>query len=236
MSGCIVGISGGDLLSTHTLNQYAIQQTGKKHPHVLFIPTASEDAVGYIETIKSYYQSLGCKVSTLCLISKSYEPHEIKIRIETADLIYIGGGDTEKMLTIWKKFDVDRLLIQAYEHKKVLSGISAGAICWFKSAFSDSDFFKTPHHWQYKLIDCLNVVDYVICPHYNESGRDAFDSHLDQLPGVNALALDNETAIVITDEGMFIKKSCQQANAYLIQNTASGLKKIVLQEDELIRY
>ena len=46
--GKIVGISGGDFQSTDVLNQLAIEMTGKVKPNVLFIPTASNDARGYI--------------------------------------------------------------------------------------------------------------------------------------------------------------------------------------------
>ena len=233
MRGSIVGISGGDLLSITPLNKYAIECTGKENTHVLFIPTASGDAEGYIESICSYYEKLGCTVSALCLISKSYETNEIEVLIEDADLFYICGGDTENMLKIWKKFGVDEMLIKSYENGKVLTGISAGAICWFKYAFSDSEYFKNPDNWNYKLVNCLNMFDYAICPHYNESGRDSFDIHLAQLPRIDAIALDNDTAIIVNPKGMFIKKSCENANAYLIKNVLNGIEEIELKENEL---
>jgi aminopeptidase N len=43
-----------------------------------------------------------------------------------------------------------------------MSGVSAGAICWFKKGITDS--------WKdnQATIDCLNFVDGVCCPHYDE--------------------------------------------------------------------
>ena len=61
MHGVIIGVSGGDLASTSSLNEYAIKRTGKEHPHVLFIPTASNDAEGYIDLVKERIEKAICK-------------------------------------------------------------------------------------------------------------------------------------------------------------------------------
>ena len=135
MNGVIVGVSGGDLASTAPLNEYAIKRTGKEHPHVLFIPTASNDAQGYIENIKRYYQDLECNVSILCLVTENYEKEEMESKINNADLIYIGGGDTEHMIEIWTEYGIDKMLQKAYMDGKVLTGISAGTIVWFSYSF-----------------------------------------------------------------------------------------------------
>ena len=49
-----------------------------------------------------------------------------------SDIIYVGGGNTLKMMKVWKKTGVDKMLKQAYEKGIVLSGLSAGSICWFR--------------------------------------------------------------------------------------------------------
>ena len=55
----IVGISGGDLQSTDSLNRYALQLTEIDCPNVLFVPTASDDEEGYIEKIEKTAQIRG---------------------------------------------------------------------------------------------------------------------------------------------------------------------------------
>ena len=44
----------------------------------------------------------------------------------------------------------------------VMSGVSAGAICWFERGITDS--------WakDLKIMDCLDFVSGVCCPHYDE--------------------------------------------------------------------
>ena len=58
-----------------------------------------------------------------------------------ADIIYVGGGDTVRMMEKWKEYNVNSYLKEAYEKGVVLSGISAGSICWFEFGHSDCDCF-----------------------------------------------------------------------------------------------
>ena len=147
----IVGISGGDLQSTDSLNRYALQLTEIDCPNVLFVPTASDDEEGYIEKIEKYYDGLGCRVDVLYLCDYPDSETVISEKIDRADLIYIGGGDTESMLCCWKKYGVGRKLLEACAAGKVLTGISAGLICWFAFGCSDSDYFKDPNYWDFKI-------------------------------------------------------------------------------------
>ena len=48
-------------------------------------------------------------------------------------IIYVGGGNTLKMMRRWRRLGVDDLLRSAHSRGAVLCGVSAGAICWFDS-------------------------------------------------------------------------------------------------------
>lgn len=224
MKGVIVGISGGDLDSTDALNKYALSLTGKKYPHMLFIPTASYDAEEYIENIKNYYRELQCSVSVLSIIKKNYSEQEVKAMFKKADIIYVGGGDTEEMLKIWRKRGVDREIQKAYEEGKIMTGISAGTIIWFKYGFSDSDFFKNPNDWDYKFVEGMGNIPFTVCPHYDEEGRSQFDKRLEEI-GVDGIALENNSAIVVSESQMFIIKSNDTAKAFLLKKDEKGYCK-----------
>jgi aminopeptidase N len=43
-----------------------------------------------------------------------------------------------------------------------LSGVSAGAICWFDHGITDSYFDKL------EIINCLGIVNGIACPHFDE--------------------------------------------------------------------
>ena len=78
------------------------------------------------------------------------------------DAIFVGGGNTKSMLAVWRDWGLDKLLKTAYDNGTVMSGVSAGANCWFERAVVDS--------WaeDLKVIDCLGFLEGNYCPHYDE--------------------------------------------------------------------
>lgn len=140
--GRIVAIAGGDLKTTHKINQYIVALTKKENPNFLFIGTASCDAEEYISNIHDEFEPLGCSVKELNIATKRYSENEIDYLLNHADIIYVGGGDTAFMMETWKKYRLDRKLKNLYlTDQAVLSGISAGAMCWFNCGHSDSSVF-----------------------------------------------------------------------------------------------
>jgi dipeptidase E len=141
----IIAIGGGEIgrpgtkVETTKIDKEIIKLTGKKKPNILFIPTASGDSEGYCEVVKKHFgKRLGCKVDNLLLIKEKLSKKEIMKKMSWADAVYVGGGNTKKMLAIWKKKGVDMVLRKEGEKGLVLSGLSAGAICWFSYGVSDS--------------------------------------------------------------------------------------------------
>lgn len=231
----IVGVSGGDLTSTDMLNRYAIQMTEKVTPHVLFVPTASEDATGYIENIERYYGALNCEVRTVYLCSPCDSEETIKEKLAWSDLIYVGGGDTERMLEIWRKRNADKLIVEACESGKVLTGISAGTIFWFAFGHSDSDYFKNPEDWSYKFVKGLDVFHLAVCPHYNEEGRESFDEMLENLgEDLDGLALENDTAVVVEGNTIKIMKANENNQVYYFKRAGNKYTKYSLTSGQLL--
>jgi dipeptidase E len=134
--GKIVAIGGGEISQGETdrLNQYIVSLTGKAKPRLLFIPTASHDAPGYIETVRQRFGALGCDVDALCLYTQTYQVSEIEDLILGADIVYVGGGDTVRMMEKWSETGVDAALKEAYRRGVVLSGLSAGSSAGLLSA------------------------------------------------------------------------------------------------------
>lgn len=216
--GRIVAIAGGDLSSTREINIHTIKLTNYANPNVLFIGTASHDAEGYIETITKEFNLLKCEVKTLCLCSKEYDDKAIDSILSWADIIYVGGGDTISMMQIWRQRGLDDKLKNIYEKDSaVLTGISAGAICWFNCGHSDSESFHKEDTWNYCWANgMLDIFHIAYCPHYNEEGRHSFDEMLAKknIPG---LAMEDNTAFVENNGRQYFIRSTPSANAYNIQ-------------------
>lgn len=215
----IVAIGGGELkdLETLVIDKEIVSLTGKENPRALFIPTASNDAPGYVETFnKIYGDKLGCKTDALLLWSEGISNAQIKEKIELADLVYVGGGNTLKMMNRWKELGVDKMLIQAYKKGTVMSGLSAGSICWFENGFSDSDRFEQDGKWQYRLVQGLGLIPGIYCPHYHEEQREKeFAQGIENYGGVG-IALDNNTALEIVDGKFRVLASREDPKAFRV--------------------
>lgn len=184
----------------------------------LFIPTASGEAEGYCETFDLVYgKTLGCKTDVLFLIKDNLDSSQIEDKIFWADLIYVGGGNTKMMMEIWRSKGVDKMLMDAYQRGTVLSGLSAGAICWFKYGFSDSLRFQSEETWNYIKVEGLGLFNAILCPHLDEENRrEYFEKFMINFDGIG-IGLENGCAIEIIEDTFRIIKSFENAQAYLFK-------------------
>lgn len=225
----IIAIGGGEVSQnqTYDIDKFIVESSKKENPHFLFIPTASKDADAYIETISNLYESLGCKTDTLYLSNAKVNKEEVNQKIENVDIIYVGGGNTAYMMQVWRKYSVDKALIKAYKSGKILSGLSAGSICWFIAGHSDSEFIEDVENPKHKWVKGLGIIPYLHCSHYDEPERVGFDDfYSGQL--TDAIAIENQVAVVWDNYKMYAIKSNPNKNAYKLSWSDTGLKKEVL--------
>lgn len=226
LMGTIVVIGGGELVDLETLeiDREVVKLTAKVNPKALFIPTASMDAPGYCDTFdKVYGDILGCETSHLLLISTSYTHDEISNLISSADLIYVGGGNTRKMLEVWKNTGVDLLLREAYSAGTVLAGLSAGSICWYEYGHSDSEAFDDQGDWKYIKLEALGILPGIHCPHYNEDIRVEDFSRMVKGGGIPGIAVDNNCAIIYKDNEFKVLSTSSEAKAYRVVDSEQGV-------------
>ena len=228
--GKIVAIGGGNMraFETLTIDREVIELAGKTHCRALFIPTASYDSKEYWEGFQRVYGgNLGCDTSVLYLLNQHPNFRELNDKILSADVIYVGGGNTLKMMRRWRKLGVDRLLQTAYEGGAVLAGVSAGAICWFNYGHSDSMAFYHPDDWQYIRVRGIGLVEALACPHFDgeTGGVKRSQDFMDMIRkyGGLGMAMDNHCALVFIDGGFKVITSRAGAGAYKIYREDSGI-------------
>lgn len=225
----IIAIGGGEIVDneTYEIDKFIVDSAKKENPNFLFIPTASKDAEPYIENINNLYESLGCKTDTLYLSNVEVNRQEVNQKIESADIIYVGGGNTAYMMDVWQEYAVDKALMRAYKSGKVLSGLSAGSICWFIAGHSDSEFIEDIENPKHKWVKGLGIIPYLHCPHYDEPERAGFDKfYSGQI--ADAIAIENQVAIIWDDYEMKVIKSNPLKSAYILSTSDKGLNKEVL--------
>lgn len=214
----IVAIGGGDFRNYKTLSidQEIVRLTNKTKPSLLFIPTASNDSVIYADAIIKHFTNLGCTASVLNLIQNPLLVSDIQQMVQNADIIYVGGGNTLRMMKKWRRLGVDTLLEKARARGAVLCGVSAGSICWFNHGNSDSRKDNNPDA-SYIKVTALGFINALHCPHYDsESDRkESLKQMMRYYPGV-AIALEDCAALEVIGDTYRLITSLEHARGYKI--------------------
>jgi peptidase E len=156
----IIPIGGGGFYrdaENLELEKYVIRQTGADSPRVAFVPTASGEPDHYVASFYSAFLKLGCMPSVLTFFKRT---PDLRSFLLNQDVIYVGGGNTKSLLAVWRDWGVAAILREAWESGVVLTGVSAGAICWFEQGLTDS--FSDG----LRPLDCLGFLPGSCCPHY----------------------------------------------------------------------
>ena len=204
----------GTNYETGKIDKEIIRLTDKEKPKFLFIGHASKFADSYYEVMKKVYgDKWGCITKHLKFCD--LENHErCRQLLNWADIIYVGGGNTLKMMNAWRKSNFNELLYEQYLNQKVLCGVSAGAICWCQFGNSDSRRF-TSNSSQLLKVRGLGFIDILFCPHYNVEihRQEDLKRMMKSVYKIPALAFDNGAALEIVDDNFKIITSIKDAKA-----------------------
>lgn len=195
----LILIGGGDLKSKSTkkIDDFIIKSSNKAKPNVLFVPTASMDKDKSIENFKISYEAIS-NIKVLLLYSE-ISNEKIDEMINWADIIYVGGGNTLRMLQKWDEKDIGKKI---FNSKKIIAGISAGAICWFDYYLGDDEAFYDNGYCNFKIRKGLGLINGICCPHYDEDGKDIFNSIMKKY-NYYGYAIENNAALVIDNNKMY---------------------------------
>ncbi len=142
--------------------KYLIQLTGKKNPKICFLPTPVGDSELYIKKWFEVAKTLPLQPFVQkVFISSAEQQNSFEDILLQMDAILVTGGNTLNAITLWKAHGIDAILKKAWEKGIVLSGPSAGAICWFNEGLSDS------RPTQLSPVSGLRFLPGSNCPHYH---------------------------------------------------------------------
>jgi peptidase E len=212
----IIALGGGSFAAepeTPALELYVLSQARKKNPSVCFIPTATGDAPTYVAKFYATFARLNCRPTHLPFFERTPDLRGLL----NHDVIYVGGGNTKSMLAVWREWQLPKILRQACDQGTVLAGVSAGAICWFEAAVTDS--------WAGRLapIPCLGWLPNACCPHYDGEKDRRPSTHEFVAKGLlpETLALDDGAAAHFAGRNLLrIVTSRPSAGAYRIRREA----------------
>jgi peptidase E len=198
----IVGLGGAGSTDgqTQRLVAHAVGLAGKDRPNVCVVPTAVGDDAGSVLRV---YSRLPRGAVTTCVPFFPWPPEGLRELVLAQDVVFVCGGNTANMLAIWRVHGFDRILREAWEAGVVLSGWSAGMICWFEAGVTDSFGPQLEG-----MRDGLGFLAGSACPHYDGEERrrpvytrlvgDGFPAGLAADDGVGLHYVDTELVEVVT--------------------------------------
>ena len=221
----IIAIGGGGFgrnPGIGIIEKYILEQSKKEIPNICFIPTATGDDESYKVSYYATLTKLNCNPTHLDFFKRT--PNLEKIIMKN-DIIFVGGGNTKSMLAVWRDWGLDIILKEAYESGVIMSGVSAGAICWFQKGITDS--------WANRLniIDCLSFTKGNCCPHYDEEAeRKPSLSNFILNEQINeCFAIEGGCALHIKNDAVFKAVSFkEEKNSFLVKKEDEKIIENVL--------
>ncbi|MBR5192000.1 MAG: Type 1 glutamine amidotransferase-like domain-containing protein [Clostridia bacterium] len=229
MEKIIIAIGGGEIKNKTTLeiDKYVAEKAKihakDKRANALFIGTASHDSMPYFNSFRKTYTSVfDIKAEVALIVYGEMNIEKIAGKIDMADCIYIGGGDTVYMLEKWREVGLDKLIIDAYNKGKIICGLSAGAICWFNDMYTDYEIMRGQSA-DYVMKKGLGVLDGTMCPHFNEREEDFTKAFIKK--GIkSAYCVENDCALEFIN-GKLTKSISAGGKAYLMTNENGKIVK-----------
>jgi len=216
----IVLIGGGEI---GILDEEIIKLVKKDNPKFLYIGFGNSYAESTYDILKKIYKKQGFETNHLKKKGLIHNPLLAKERIDNADVIYLGGGDTIEFLKILKEYEIDKLLKECKE--KILIGNSAGAIVLSKEGFSDSKILRNESE-KHEFVEGLNLNELSISPHYEESSKKTSEL-LNEIKNSKkeVVCIPNDSAIII-ENNKIIKSITRNTSPIII--SYKGIKKLPL--------
>jgi dipeptidase E len=221
IKGQIVALGGGGFsMEPHNtlLDDFVLSLARRKPAKICFVPTASADSAPYIVSFYRAFSGRAIPTDLTIFDPKSLprrpsQTSDIADFVATQDVVYVGGGNTANLLSVWRTHGIDQILREAWTRGLILCGISAGMICWFRDGLTDSFGKLRP------LGDGLGFIDASACPHYDgdDGRRPAYHAAIQKgLPG--GYAADDGAALHFRGmELAEVVSSREKAAAYRVQ-------------------
>ena len=192
----VLGGSGSTIMHEPAIVDAVLKLTRKPAKDCLlcYLGTATYDLAANREKQVSGFRSRGVAVEALDVARMPPSPGAVEALLARADIVLVSGGNTLFAVDRWRRFGLDEELRKAAQRGCVLTGGSAGAICWFDAGHSDSadpdsyadamlaggsaaastqgasaDNEDAKPSWEYIRCGGLGVLPGLCCPHHDRT-------------------------------------------------------------------
>ena len=192
----LFALGGGG--ATHGLDapidDFVLQHLGVDSPRVGFLDWARPQRMERLQCLRERLAGRSEGVGTLPVDASGADAARW---LDGVDLLYVGGGDTARLLDALRHTPAGRMVVRAAHEGLLLVGVSAGASVWFECALSDAGGQGL------RRLDALGLWPGSFCPHYDSepARRPAFEAAIAEGRMPAGLAVDDGVAVLVTPEG-----------------------------------
>jgi dipeptidase E len=132
--------------------------------------------------------------------------------------VIVGGGNTRKLIALWRAAGLDLLLRDAGLRGTVLCGQSAGGVCWFECA-------QTTSTGRLGTVECLGFLPGSCAGHYDNVAerRPHFHPCLAEGTLLSGYGLSNDTGLEFRGTILHEAIACRpEARAYRVDKGTGG--------------
>ena len=162
---------------------------------IVFVPFALHDRNGYTERARERFRAMGCTLASLHDVSNPQR------EIEQADAVFVGGGNTFRLLTGLYAFNLLEAIRRSVKQGLPYIGSSAGSIvaCPTMKTTKDMPIVQPPS------FEALGLVDFQISPHYLDP--DPASTHMGETQEERILQFleENDAAVIGLREGAMLR-------------------------------
>ena len=200
----------------------------KEKPTVLFCPYATINKIdSSILKFHNLVKNINCEIIDMTLDNiNNFEELLIK-----SDILYIAGGVSDDLVSLFRKYHLDEILKKYLNSDKIFIGSSAGAMLFTNVSMGDKYMFSDNYHnYNYKMVDCLNLINISVCPHYQNEDLVIYNDEIKKY-NLPSFGIEEDTCLVIDNNDIFVIKDYQNKSIYYFDNK-NHYKMIPLYEGE----
>jgi peptidase E len=158
------------------LIQAVFRESGIKSPSVAYIGAASGDDRSFFNFIAAAFKEAGAGTVKHAITSRGgADIHKARTILESADILFISGGDVEAGMDVLKEKGITDFLTDLYNEGVPFFGLSAGSIMlaaeWVRWPDPDNEASA-------ELFPCLGFAPVICDTHDEDAGWDELQAAL----------------------------------------------------------
>ena len=192
-------LAGRSRKTPDPLLQLVFRESGTPSSTIAYVGTANGDDAGFFDRMAGAFREAGAgRISHALITPEKADLKKAKDILESADIVFISGGDVEMGMRALKEKGMVRFLSRLYEQGKPFFGLSAGSIMLAREWVRWQD----PDDATAELFPCLGIAPVICDTHDEEDGWQELKMALKlEQDNVRGYGIVSGTAIKVCPDG-----------------------------------